>query len=122
MTRAFFTIEAVFVLFLLPFLLYFALSVQSVSARAKLAEKGKMELAQDILASWDRQGRLDYADMDGLISDTYRLGKESGYCLTLRGTARKMTEGCAENVCAFRTVVSENAGKLNFDRLFVCVE
>lgn len=122
MIRAFFTIEAVFVLFLLPFLLYFAISVPSVSAKTKLAEKEKMELAQDILASWDGQGRLDYADTDGLISDTQRLGKESSYCLTLRGTARKMTEGCVENVCAFRTVVSDNAGKISFERLFLCVE
>lgn len=122
MIRAFFTIEAVFVLFLLPFLLYFAVSVPSVSAKAKLAEKGKMELAYDVLSSWDRNGVLDYSHTDTLISDTYRLSKESGECLTLRGTARKMTEGCAENVCAFRTIVSDNDGKISFDRLFLCVE
>lgn len=119
--KAFFTIEAIFVIFLLPFILYFAISASPVSSKTKLAEKAKMELAQDILASWDRQGRLDYSHAEQLISDTHRLSRESGNCLTLRGTARKMTEGCSENVCAFRTIVSDDYG-LKFDRVFVCVE
>ncbi len=121
--KAFFTIEAIFVIFLLPFILYFAIAANSVSSKAKLAEKGKMELAYDALSSWDRSGVLDYSHTDTLIADTYRLSKESGQCLTLRGTARdKMTTGCAENVCAFRTVVSDNLGRISFDRIFVCVE
>lgn len=120
--KAFFTIEAIFVIFLLPFILYFAIAADPVSSKAKLAEKGKMELAYDVLSSWDRNGVLDYSHTDALIADTYRLSKESGQCLTLRGTARSMTEGCEENVCAFRTVVSDNLGKIGFDRIFVCVE
>ncbi len=121
--KAFFTIEAIFVIFLLPFILYFAVSASSVSAKSKLAEKAKMELAQDILASWDRQGTLDYSHEPELVKDTYRLSTESGNCLTLRGTSRKLSEGtCQENVCAFRTVVSDNLGKIGFDRIFVCVE
>ncbi len=121
--KAFFTIEAIFVIFLLPFILYFAVTASSVSAKTKLAEKAKMELAYDILASWDRQGTLDYSHEPELVRDTDRLGKESGNCLTLRGTARKMTKGqCPENVCAFRTVVSDNLEKLAFDRIFLCVD
>lgn len=137
--KAFFTIEAIFVIFLLPFLLYFAVTAPSVSAKTKLAEKAKMELAYDILASWDRQGTLDYSHTTQLGLDTDRLSKESGQCLTLRGTSRKMTVACPidpqpdpderwsksqchENVCVFRTVVSNNCGNINFDRIFLCVE
>lgn len=121
--KAFFTIEAIFVIFLLPFLLYFAVSAPSVSAKTKLAEKAKMELAYDILASWDRQGTLDYSHTTQLGLDTDRLSKESGQCLTLRGTSRKMSEGiCQENVCAVRTAVSDNLGKIDFDMIFLCVE
>lgn len=121
--KAFFTIEAIFVIFLLPFLLYFAVSAPSVSAKTKLAEKAKMELAYDILASWDRGGTLDYSHTTQLGLDTDRLSKESGQCLTLRGTSRKLSEGaCQENVCAFRTAVSDNLGKIGFDRIFLCVE
>lgn len=119
--KAFFTIEAIFVIFLLPFLLYFAVTASSVSAKTKLAEKAKMELAYDVLSSWDRGGVLDYSHADALMADTYRLSRESGQCLTLRGTARRMTDGCEENICAFRTIVSDDYG-LKFDRIFVCVE
>lgn len=124
--KALLSFEILLVLVLFPFL-FFAAS-QNGDVRKDFIELNKVELTEDVLASWQHAGKLDVCrvndgnwtcNLDLLKADLAELSASGPYKFCFRVEDLRFSGQCGELVaaCSFRTLVMYN----NFKRIFVCV-
>ena len=122
----FFAFEALLVVLLVPLLILLAHSAGRSLIERELLDAQKLKFAQDVLASWDRAGRLGECSADDipaclrLEEELSEISDRAGYSTTfnLEGETEEHG-GTLRTVCASRTTVGTGP---KFARVFVCVE
>lgn len=121
-----FAFEALLVLLLVPLLIILAHNASRSLLEQELLDAQKLKFAQDVLASWDRAGRLGDCTSSNipacvrLKEELSRIAGSAGYSATfsLEGETEEHG-GNLRTACAFRTTVGNGP---KFARVFVCVE
>ncbi len=109
--KAFFTIEAIFALLLLPFLFYFVASQAGSAPSEKLLLAHQIDFLHDVLDSLDRGGQLNEA---GVAEAIESLGANYSLCCQVGET-----DTCAKaKACVWRTYLDGS----DFRRIYLCTE
>ena len=110
--KAFFTIEAIFALVLIPFMLYFVASQNSTDPQEKLLQLHQLDLLNDILDSLERGDSLNEAGVADAIA---QVESQTSYRLCYQYLE---TDTCTKpSLCAWRTILEDD-----YTRLYLCME
>jgi len=125
-TGALFAFEALLVLLLVPIMMLLAYNASRSVIGQELFDAQKLKFAQDVLASWDRTGRLGDCTPERipaclkLRTELDQISDRAGYSATFNLEGEKEEHGGSlRTVCAFRTTVWSGP---KFTRVFVCVD
>lgn len=109
--KAFFTVEAIFALLLLPFLFYFVAGQSGSAPQEKLLVAHQIDFLHDVLDSLDRGGRLNEVGVSEVIQ---QLKPQHDLCYKI-----DKTDKCTSaRFCVWRTFLDDGG----FHRIYLCME